>query len=108
MLDALLVGHNGHMKKLTVATLKDGLSRHLQYVESGGTIVVYRRDKPIAEIRPLAADVGEMSDEDRLASLERRGIITRGDPSKLADLKTAEVGNSGVLEALLEERRTGR
>jgi len=96
------------MKKLTVAALKDALSQHLKYVERGGTIVVYRRNQPIAELRPLAADASAMTDEARLESLERRGIIRRGDPSLLAQLKPVEVGDSGVLDALLEERATGR
>ena len=41
------------MKKVTIADLKSRLSEHLDQVAGGTTVVVYRRNDPIAEIRPL-------------------------------------------------------
>lgn len=41
------------MKKVNVAEVKANLSRYLESVERGETIVVCRRNVPIAEIRPI-------------------------------------------------------
>ena len=102
-------GHNGHMKKITVAALKDGLSKHLQYVQRGGWIVVYRRNEPIAELRPLSGASAGQADLDRLKSLERRGVVRMGNGKLDDELKTPPSGKpTGVLAALLEERASGR
>ncbi len=39
--------------KINIAEAKTHLSRHLERVERGETIVLCRRNVPIAEIRPL-------------------------------------------------------
>ncbi len=97
------------MKKITVAALKDSLSKHLQYVQRGGRIVVYRRNEPIAELRPLSGSTDGQTDVDRLKSLERRGIVRMGDAKLTNTLKTPPSGKpAGVLSALLEERASGR
>jgi antitoxin (DNA-binding transcriptional repressor) of toxin-antitoxin stability system len=36
------------MKKAKVGELRNGLSRYLDYVRAGGSVVVYDRDTPIA------------------------------------------------------------
>jgi prevent-host-death family protein len=41
------------MKKVNVQEAKTHLSRYLDRVEAGETIVICRRNEPIAEIRPL-------------------------------------------------------
>ncbi len=41
------------MKKAKIAELRNGLSRYLDHVRAGGTVLVYDRDKPIAEIVPI-------------------------------------------------------
>lgn len=41
------------MLKLNIAEAKTQLSRHLERVERGETILLCRRNVPIAEIRPL-------------------------------------------------------
>lgn len=43
------------MKKINIHEAKTHLSRYLEEVEHGEIVVVCRRNKPIAEIRPLAA-----------------------------------------------------
>lgn len=43
------------MTKLNVHEAKTHLSRYLDRIEHGETIILCRRDKPIAEIRPLRA-----------------------------------------------------
>lgn len=41
------------MKKVNVQEAKTHLSRYLERVEGGETIVICRRNEPIAEIKPL-------------------------------------------------------
>lgn len=43
------------MSKLNVYDLKTHLSKHLERVEAGETIIVCRRNVPIAELRPIPA-----------------------------------------------------
>ena len=41
------------MKKAKIGELRNGLSRYLDHVRAGGSVVVYDRDTPIAEIVPV-------------------------------------------------------
>lgn len=43
------------MKKVNIADLKSRLSEYIDMVGKGETIVIYRRNDPIAELRPIAA-----------------------------------------------------
>jgi prevent-host-death family protein len=43
------------MKKINIHDAKTHLSQYLEEVEHGETVVVCRRNQPVAEIRPLAA-----------------------------------------------------
>jgi antitoxin (DNA-binding transcriptional repressor) of toxin-antitoxin stability system len=45
----------GTMIRINIAEAKTQLSRHIERVERGETIVLCRRNVPIAEIRPLTA-----------------------------------------------------
>lgn len=45
--------HNMVMIRLNIAEAKTQLSRHIERVEQGETILLCRRNVPIAEIRPL-------------------------------------------------------
>jgi prevent-host-death family protein len=103
------------MKKVKIAELRNGLSRYLDHVRAGGTVLVYDRDKPIAEIVPIKkskARSKEQLDEERLARLEAKGAIRRGTGDFAAWLKTRKPikipgGPAGVVQALLEERESG-
>jgi antitoxin (DNA-binding transcriptional repressor) of toxin-antitoxin stability system len=94
------------MKHAKVSDLKNQLSRYLDYVRHGETVLVIDRKTPVAELRPLS----EESSRGKLAALERKGIIRRGQrrlPKKF--FKEFPVGKaSGVLKTLLEEREQGR
>lgn len=94
------------MKQARVSDLKNQLSRYLDYVRHGETVLVVDRNIPVAELRPLS----EESSRGKLAALERKGIIRRGQnrlPKKF--LKDVLGGKrAGVLKALLEEREQGR
>jgi len=103
------------MKKAKIAELRIGLSRYLDHVRGGGTVLVYDREKPIAEIVPLRKrKVGgkQDRDEERLARLEAKGAIRRGTGDMAEWLKTHKPikipgGPAGVVDALLEERESG-
>ena len=93
------------MKKAKVAELKNGLSRSLAHVKRGGTVLVFERDRPVAQIVPVTS---ERSSDERLADLERRGIVRRGKGDFGKWLRQHRpVRVTGVLKALLEERRSG-
>lgn len=102
------------MKKAKIAELRNGLSRYLDHVRAGGSVIVYDRDTPIAEIVPMTRGKNRSKkdlDEERLARLERRGAIRRGTGDFGEWLKTHKPikipGGAGVVEALLEDRESG-
>jgi antitoxin (DNA-binding transcriptional repressor) of toxin-antitoxin stability system len=102
------------MKKAKIAELRNGLSRYLEHVRAGGSVIVYDRDTPIAEIVPITRGKNSNKkdlDEERLARLERRGAIRRGTGDFGEWLKTHKPikipGGAGVVQALLEDRESG-
>jgi antitoxin (DNA-binding transcriptional repressor) of toxin-antitoxin stability system len=99
-------GYYGHMKKASVSDLKNQISRYLDYVKHGETVLVLDRMVPVAELRPVT---GKLS-SGKLVALERKGIIRLGS-SKIPE-KFFKVKLSGkrarILDALLEERKKGR
>ena len=98
------------MKKVTVAKLKNNLSRYLEHVRRGGRVLVFNRQTPVAELVPVAGGrSSEISEQARLQALERQGIVRLGSgrvPDAL--LEPLEGQPVGVLDALLEERAGGR
>ena len=98
------------MKHAKIADLKNNLSRYLDHVRHGGSVLVLDRDRPIAEIVPLReASSKGAADDAQLRHLERLGLIRRGKgglPSWFGKRKPYRVHGS-VLKGLLEERRSG-
>ncbi len=99
------------MKNARISELRDGLSEYLARVRKGETVIVYDRDTPIARIEPIAAAPAEPGVPDWVIEAERRGIIqpprVRG--GKPLDVNPIKVDpRFSLLEALLEERRSGR
>ena len=103
-------GYYSYMKKAGIAALKNNLSRYLDQVKGGETILVMDRNQPVAQIVPLpSAARGLVSDDDRLSRLERKGLIRRAVPGHnkwLAKHRPVKVKGS-VLQGLLNERRSG-
>jgi prevent-host-death family protein len=97
------------MKTATITEVKNGLSALIDRVRAGETILVTDRGAPVAVIEPVA---GRVNVEDRLARLEREGVLLRGSgelPAKLLTTPAPRVrGNRSAVDAVLEERRTGR
>lgn len=100
------------MKRVKVAELKNNLSRYLAQVRAGNSIIVLDRDRPIAKIVPLGPADLPADDDQRLADLERRGLIRRGNPAGVREwLKKHRPvklpGSDSLVDDLLEERRSG-
>ena len=98
------------MKSAKIADLKNNLSRYLEHVKAGGSVMVFERDRPVAQIVPLSGSRGRREGVDaRLARLERRGIIRRGTgglPEWLGQRRPPRLRGS-VLKDLLAERGRG-
>ena len=98
------------MKKAKIAELKNNLSRYLDHVKGGESVLVLDRDQPVAQIVPLhRSDRGSRDHESRLLRLERRGLIRRGTgdlPDWLGKRKPPRLRGS-VLKDLLREREGG-
>ncbi len=100
------------MKRVKIAELRNHLSRYLDQVRAGTRLLVLDRDRPIAEIRPVAAPRGRggSGEEARLADLERKGILRRGQgpvpPNLIEEIKkwTPLAPGARLVDALLEER----
>ncbi|MGH7321109.1 MAG: type II toxin-antitoxin system Phd/YefM family antitoxin [Candidatus Rokuibacteriota bacterium] len=99
------------MRRATITETKNRLSALLDRVRHGETVLVMDRGRPVARIEPAVSAASDDPDG-RLARLERRGIIRRAlaPPPKALILKKFRSARkaSGVLDALLEERRRGR
>jgi antitoxin (DNA-binding transcriptional repressor) of toxin-antitoxin stability system len=101
------------MKVVNVRTLRAELSRCLHAVKKGETVEVRERHTPIARIVPIDARTRSRRREipARLLELEKAGVIRLGTmegvPAILRD-GPLKIPGVGLIDALLEERRTGR
>jgi prevent-host-death family protein len=98
------------MKKATITEVKNGLSAFIDLVRHGETIVITDRGRPVA---CLVSALERLADDPdgRLARLERRGGLRRATrPPAVSVIKKfpKSAKPSGVLAALLDERREGR
>jgi len=101
-------GYSSPMRTATITETKNNLSALLDVVKGGETILILDRGRPVAR---LESAIAEPTDEGRLERLERQGLIRRG-RGGIRELVASftplrlESGAS-VVEALLEERRSG-
>ena len=99
------------MKKATITEAKNQLSFLIDRVRHGETIVITDRGRPVARLMSALAE-GADDPEGRLARLERRGglrLATTAPPRTLISKKPPMTRKpSGVLDALIDERREGR
>ena len=99
------------MKKASITETKNHLSRLLEEVKSGTTILILDRNKPVARLEPVAAD--QDTNDERVAVLIRQGLATafrrRLNVASFLARKMAHLpeGTSAV-RALLSEREEGR
>ena len=96
------------MKQAKIANLKNNLSRYLDHVRRGGSVIVLDRDRPVARLVPLPHE-GARGASDRLARLERQGLIRRGAGGRATGARARKPARlpGGVLRGLLEEREHG-
>jgi antitoxin (DNA-binding transcriptional repressor) of toxin-antitoxin stability system len=66
------------MKQAKIGYLKNHLSKYVDHVREGGEVVIYDRETAVARMVPLAPFSSAGADQDRLARLERKGLIRRG------------------------------
>lgn len=97
---------------MTLTEAESHLRDLIARVREGERVLITDDGVPIAELVPAPARLTPEEEESRLARLEERGVIRRGtwngpDPRILAPFPDPS-GPSGVLDALLEERREGR
>jgi prevent-host-death family protein len=97
------------METASISEVKNGLSALIDRVKAGESIIVTDRGVPVAVIEPVS---GRIDVEDRLTRLERAGIIRRGTGNVPLELiRTAgprlHGEGPGLVEAVLEERRSG-
>jgi prevent-host-death family protein len=59
------------MIRINIADVKANLSRYLERVESGESIIICRRNVPIAEIRPIA----KLPEKPRPIGIDRGMVI---------------------------------
>lgn len=99
------------MKVTSITETKNRLSALIDEVKRGETIVILDRGRPVARI-VSAVDPAMDQDDGRLLRLERAGAIRRGegdlDISFVDTLPVLPADCESPLQALLEERETGR
>ena len=95
------------MEKVTISQLKNRLSAYLRKVRAGATILVLDRDEPVARLERVGV-TGPAGD--RLASLERAGLVRRARRRVALERLRQEAPRvtRSVVAALIEERREGR
>ena len=97
------------MVRATISEVKNGLSAFLRRVRTGESVLVLDRRTPVACIVPVNHVRDEGDVDARLARLESAGVVVRQRPgSPLAALGQPSRSGAAVLDALLEERRSGR
>lgn len=96
------------MKQAKISEIRDHLSGYLRRVRQGEIIEVTDRDVPIARIVPIEPAA---RDEQSWIKRLRRSGLGRGGPMRgVKEIlnKRLKQKPAGVLDALLEERRSGR
>ncbi len=70
------------MKKANVSEAKSGLSRYLNDVQKGETVLIFDRDRLVARLEPVSS--ADLPDADRIKELVRAGVALV--PRKLLDV----------------------
>jgi prevent-host-death family protein len=95
------------MKRATITEAKNGLSALIDQVKAGETILITDRGVPVAY---LSSPAPVEDDEDRIARLERAGIITRGRGDARWILErppTPTLDGPPVSDLVIEDREAG-
>lgn len=97
------------MRAATITEAKNRLSALIDRVRSGESILILDRGVPVATLEPVVASADPTG---RLRRLERAGVIRVGGAPPPIELLRAPAPplapGASALEALLQERRSGR
>jgi prevent-host-death family protein len=100
------------MKTANVGTLRNNLSKYLEMVRKGETIEILDRKTPVARLTPIEPSTkpGKGSLSPWMQKLIREGRVRPPVKPLPPDFFDRIPGNKNarVVEALLEERRSGR
>jgi len=99
------------MRSASITDVKNNLSKYLELVKSGDSVLITERGIVIARIESVRAQPGETADQARLARLERAGVLRRGRPVSrklINEAPPALAGGASAVQALLDERQSGR
>lgn len=99
------------MKRANISTTKNNLSKFIDEVRAGQSILIVDRDTPVARLEPVGKCQGS---NEPLAELERNGIVNI--PQKPFDVtgflnrptRVRLSRGESVTDAILEEREAGR
>lgn len=96
------------MKKASITEAKNNLSKLIDGLASGSSVLIVDRGRPVARLEPVTSGVA--SDDERLARLGRAGIVRPrpGQPARSVLSSPPAKGRASALAALLDERRDGR
>lgn len=98
------------MRVATITEAKNKLSALIDLVKEGQSVLILDRGIPVARLEPALS--GDVDDDARLARLERKGLIRRGSakvPGAILEKRPPPVERGwSAVDALLDERRTGR
>lgn len=96
------------MKTASITEAKNGLSALIDRVKAGESVVITDRGVPVAVLEPVSEQVDW---DERLARLERDGLISRGTGKPPLDLLRTPGprlrDGASIVDAVLEERRSG-
>ncbi len=99
------------MQSVSVTEAKAHLSRLLERVRQGESILLLHRGRPIARLEPVDQNAS-CPDARRFQHLVRSGLLTRAteppDPEWLARPGPEAPEGAGLLAALLDDREEGR
>ncbi len=97
------------METASISEVKNGLSAIIDRVKGGESILVTDRGIPVAVIEPIG---GRIDVEDRLARLERAGVIRRSKgelPMELLRTPGPTLPDGvNLVDYVIDERRSGR
>jgi antitoxin (DNA-binding transcriptional repressor) of toxin-antitoxin stability system len=98
------------MKRAGIAEVKNNLSALIDGLRGGASVLIVDRGRPVARLEPVG--VGPTDADDRLARLEREGVVRAARvvlaQSILEDLPPRAAEGVSASRALIEERRGGR
>lgn len=102
------------MNMTTISEAKSHFSALVRRVEQGETLLIMHRGRPVARLSPVTP-ADDADDEDRLARLERSGLIRRAlEPHHALALELDDDAGpvlteaTGLVQAVLAERAEAR